>query len=41
MISGAGKVFDQDGRVVDTATRDRIRTVVEAFAAFVEAHRRQ
>jgi chromate reductase, NAD(P)H dehydrogenase (quinone) len=41
LISGAGKVFDSDGRVVDAATRDRIRTFVEGFAAFADAQRRQ
>jgi NAD(P)H-dependent FMN reductase len=40
LISGAGKVFDSDGRVVDAATQDRIRTFVDGFAAFVEAERR-
>ena len=40
LISGAGKVFDSDGRVTDAATQDRIRTFVEGFAAFVEAQRR-
>jgi NAD(P)H-dependent FMN reductase len=40
LIPDARKVFDGDGRVVDPATRDRIRTFVEGFAAFVEAQRR-
>jgi chromate reductase len=40
LISGASKVFDTDGRVVDAATQDRIRTFVEGFATFVEAERR-
>jgi chromate reductase, NAD(P)H dehydrogenase (quinone) len=39
-ISGAGKVFDGEGRVIDPATLDRIRTFVEGFAAFAEAERR-
>ena len=39
-MSGAGKVFDSEGRVVDEAVRSRIRTFVEGFAAFVEAERR-
>jgi NAD(P)H-dependent FMN reductase len=34
-IPGAKKVFDGDGRVIDEAAQDRIRTVVEGFAAFV------
>ena len=41
LISGASKVFDTNGRVVDTATQDRIRAFVEGFAAFVDAQRRQ
>ena len=39
LISGAGQVFDSDGRVADAATRDRIRVFVEGFAAFVEKQR--
>jgi chromate reductase, NAD(P)H dehydrogenase (quinone) len=38
-IASAGKMFDADGRVVDDATRDRIRTFVEGFAAFAESQR--
>jgi len=38
-VSGAGKVFDTDGRVADDATRDRIRTFVEGFAGFVDSQR--
>jgi NAD(P)H-dependent FMN reductase len=41
LISGAGKAFDGDGHVADTATWDRIRAFVEGFAAFAEAQRRQ
>ena len=40
LISSAGKVFDSEGRVDDSATRDRIRTFIEGFAAFVDAERR-
>lgn len=40
-ISGAGKVFDGEGRVIDPATLDRIRTFVAGFAAFAEAQRSQ
>lgn len=40
LISGAGKVFDGEGRVADAATRDRIRTFLEGFAAFADAQRR-
>jgi chromate reductase, NAD(P)H dehydrogenase (quinone) len=38
-VSGAGKVFDTDGRVADEATRDRIRTFVEGFAGFADSQR--
>jgi len=38
-VSGAGKVFDADGRVADEATRDRVRTFVEGFAAFADSQR--
>jgi len=40
LISGAGKVFDSEGRVADAATGDRIRTFIEGFAAFADAQRR-
>jgi NAD(P)H-dependent FMN reductase len=38
-IPEAGGVFDDDGRVTDPATRERIRTFVEGFAAFAAAQR--
>jgi NAD(P)H-dependent FMN reductase len=38
LVSDAGTVFDSDGRVADAATRQRIRTFVEGFAAFVSAN---
>jgi NAD(P)H-dependent FMN reductase len=38
-IPSAGKVFDANGRVIDEAIRDRIKTFVEGFAAFVESQR--
>jgi len=38
-VSGAGKVFDTDGRVADEAIRDRIRTFVEGFTGFVDIQR--
>ena len=38
-VSGAGKVFDADGRVADEAIRERIRTFVEGFAAFADSQR--
>ena len=40
-VSGAGKVFDADGRVADPAMQERIGTFIAGFAAFVEAERRQ
>ena len=36
LISGAGNVFDREGRVVDAAARDRIRAFVEGFSAFAD-----
>jgi len=39
-VSGAGKVVDGEGRVIDEAVRSRIRTFVEGFAAFAESQRR-
>ena len=39
-IRDAGKVFDPEGRVADAATRERIRTFVEGFAAFADLQRR-
>lgn len=41
LISDAGRVFDSDGRVADEATRQRIRTFVEGFAAFAGVQQRQ
>jgi chromate reductase len=40
MISGAGKVFDADGRITDAVIQDRIRAFVEGFAAFVGSQHR-
>jgi NAD(P)H-dependent FMN reductase len=34
MIPGAAKVFDAEGRLVDRATRDRVRAFAEGFAAW-------
>jgi chromate reductase len=39
VISGAAKVFDNNGRVADATTKARIRTFVEGFALFIEAQR--
>jgi NAD(P)H-dependent FMN reductase len=41
LISGAGKVFDADGRVTDAAVQDRIRAFVEGFAAFAASQQRR
>ena len=41
LISHAGSVFDSDGRVADAAIRQRIRTLVEGFAAFAGDQQRQ
>jgi hypothetical protein len=35
MISGAGKIFDASGAIVDDKTRDRVRSFAEGFARFV------
>jgi len=40
IISGAGKVFDEEGRIVDAGTLDRLRIYAEGLAAFVEQRRR-
>jgi chromate reductase, NAD(P)H dehydrogenase (quinone) len=37
LISEASTVFDGNGRIIDAAVPDRIRTFVEGFATFVEA----
>ena len=41
LISDAGKVFDSDGHLIDTATQRRVRAFVEGFAAFAGAQRNQ
>jgi hypothetical protein len=38
-ISGAAKVFDASGAISDEATRARVRTFIEGFAAFAAAAR--
>ena len=38
-ITSAAKVFDGEGHVMDDKARDRIRTFIEGFAAFVTASR--
>jgi len=39
LISEASTVFDRNGRVIDAAVQNRIRTFVEGFATFVEVQR--
>ena len=39
-LPAATKAFDSDGRLVDPAMGDRVRTFVEGFAAFADAQRR-
>jgi len=34
-IAGAGKVFDAHGTITDEAMRERVRTFIEGYAAFV------
>jgi chromate reductase, NAD(P)H dehydrogenase (quinone) len=34
IVSGAAKVFDADGQIVDESIRERLRKFVEGFAAF-------
>ena len=38
-VSTAAKVFDATGAIVDEAVRERVRTFIEGFAAFVERMR--
>jgi chromate reductase len=38
-ISSAAKVFDDEGRIVDSATQDRLRTFVAGFSAFADGQR--
>jgi NAD(P)H-dependent FMN reductase len=40
MVSTAGKVFGEDGRLLDQAVRTRLETFVTGFAAFVTERRR-
>jgi NAD(P)H-dependent FMN reductase len=39
IISGAGKVFDEAGHIVDAAASERLRVYAEGFAAFVQQRR--
>lgn len=40
IVSGAGKVFDESGSIIDPGTHARVKEYVEGFAAFVEQHKR-
>ena len=40
IVSGAGKVFDEGGRIVDTGSAERLRIYVEGFAGFVAQRKR-
>ena len=40
IVSTAGKVFDEDGRLLDQTVRTRLETFVAGFAAFVTERRR-
>lgn len=41
IVSTAGKVFDQDGQLLDQTIRTRLETFVAGFAAFVAEHQRK
>ena len=36
MVSGAGKIFDASGAIVDETTRERVTKFIEGYAAFVD-----
>ncbi len=38
-ISSAGKVFDAEGRVIDPAIQERLKSFVAGFAAFADSQR--
>lgn len=40
MVSGASKVFDANGQMVDAVVAARARTFIEGFAAFISATKR-
>ena len=40
IVSGAGKVFDESGTIIDPGTATRLREYLEPFAAFVRQHKR-
>ena len=37
MVSGANKVFDDKGQLVDDATRERLTAYINDFVAFIDA----
>jgi len=37
MVSGANKVFDDKGQLVDDATRERLTAYIDDFVAFIDA----
>ena len=37
-VSGAGKVFDADGRLIDDGIREQLRKFVAGFAAYCDSH---
>jgi chromate reductase len=39
-VASAGKLFDEDGRLVDPAVRGQVEKYMAAFAAFVAGHAR-
>lgn len=39
MVSRAGKLFDEEGELIDDGTRDQLRKFLHGFASFVAANR--
>src|SRR5215471_9990404 len=37
LVSRAGSVFDESGRIVNETTREQLRTFIEGYAAFVQS----
>ena len=40
IVSGAAKIFDESGAIIDPGTTTRLREYVEPFSAFVRQHKR-
>ncbi|HEX7048511.1 MAG TPA: NADPH-dependent FMN reductase [Gammaproteobacteria bacterium] len=40
MVTGASKVFDDEGAIVDEGTRERLQKFLDGFAAFIESNHR-